>query len=107
MLLTLFISYVTLPILVGSIYAARKWQSVRRPRLFLVGGILEGYLVVAVVVFWAAQPLTSFGVSGVPPGDPRAAGLLDGLGRFVAGLPLLAVGHLIVLWVTHRGLAKS
>jgi len=106
MLPTLVVTFAVMPILVAGLYARGIRNTIRRPGLFLVGGIFEGYLVVAAVLFWALEPLTSIGVSGVPPGDPSAAGPLDPYGRALAGIPIAALLHLFALWCTHRGVAK-
>lgn len=107
MLLALLITYLALPILIGGSFAARKWQSLRRPRLFLLGAIFEGYLAVAAVLAWALEPLTTMEVAGVAPGDPAAAGPLDGFERLLAGLPIVVIAHVFALWVTYRGAAKA
>ena len=87
----LAIAYAVLPFLVAGLYLRGMRSTIRRPRLFLVGGIFEGYLVVvAVVLSWALDLLVSVGVSGVPPGDPSAAGPLDIYIRPLAGIPIIA-----------------
>ena len=103
----LVIAYAILPILVAGLYVRGIRNTIRRPGLFLVGGIFEGYLVVAAVLSWALDLLISVGVSGVSPGDPSATGPLDPYGRALAGIPIAALLHLLVLWCTHRGLVKS
>jgi hypothetical protein len=107
MMLAFLVSYLTLPILVAGVFVARKRRSLSRPRLFLFGGILEGYLCVAGVLFWVLQPFATIGIAGVAPGDPAAMEPIAGFGRFIAGLPIAAIAQLFTLWVTHRGTAKA
>ena len=107
MLPAILATYVALPILVGFIYFARTRASMKRPRLFLAGGILEGIIIFAAVFYWAIEPLTSMGISGVAPGDPTAAGPLGPYDRALLGLPISGIAHLFVLWATHRGVARA
>ena len=107
MIAALAITFVLLPILVTTLYVSRVRRTIRRPGLLALWGIVEGYLVVAAVLYWALLLLISIGVSGQSAGGSPAEGSPDIYFRPIAGIPIAALLHLFVLWCTHRGMAKA
>ena len=105
---TLAIAFALLPILVTTLYVSRVRSTIHRPGLLAILGIVEGYFVVAAVLFWALRPLISIGVSGQPSENSSDWGLHDDIYyQPIAGIPIAALLHLLVLWCTHRGMART
>jgi len=97
-------SLAALPLVVGCIFAAIAWPSLSRPVLFTIGGIVEGYIVLGAVLYWAMMPLTTIGISGVAPGE-TPAGPLEPFGRLLFGVPIAVSLQLLAMWATHRAVA--
>ena len=94
------LGFVVLPVVITIAYAAVKWNSLRRPWLFLFGGVAEGYAAAAGIAAIAFAPLTTIGVSGVARSG-NANWLWQ---RFVVAMAVLVLTHLFALWVTFRGM---
>ena len=106
MLSVLLILLAALPVLVGFIYTAAAWHSLSRPVLFAFGGIFEGYIATAAVLYWALSPLTSIGISGTVTSD-TAACPLSPYERVIIGVPIVVALQLLAMWLTHRAVVQS
>jgi len=98
-------AFALLPLVVAAIFSAIAWYSVPRPMLFAVAGTIEGYVVAAVVLYWALLPLTTIGISGASSGGTPAGGIAP-FHRLLIGIPIAVTLHLLVLWGTHRAMLK-
>jgi hypothetical protein len=75
-------------------------KHLRKPVLFAVTAVIEGYMIAAIMVPWAAGPLTQLGISGQPSADAGLLGPLEITG--LVSLAVLLVAHLLGLWLLYR-----
>ncbi len=99
----MLVSIAALPIVIACVYAGAAIRTLSRPGLFIIGGAFEGYIITAAVMYWALSPLMSMGISGAGPG--MTPGPLAPFERVIWGVPVIVVGQLVIMWVTHRALA--
>jgi predicted acyltransferase len=96
----LIYAYLALPLIVGLTFALSVRKNVRKPALFTVTAVIEGYMIAAIMVPWAADPLTRMGISGGQGAEAELLGPLEITG--LVSLALLLVAHLLGLWLLYR-----